>query len=57
MLVHCVQGLSRSATVVAAYCKPQCPYAKHCLIHIHHVVMYSRRIGASEAMEMVRRGI
>ncbi|KAI5124947.1 hypothetical protein M0805_007374 [Coniferiporia weirii] len=37
ILVHCEQGLSRSAAVVAAY------------------LMYSRRIRATEALEIVRR--
>ncbi|KDQ64306.1 hypothetical protein JAAARDRAFT_27931 [Jaapia argillacea MUCL 33604] len=37
VLVHCVQGLSRSAAVVAAY------------------LMYSRRLGAPEAIEAVRQ--
>jgi len=37
VLVHCVQGLSRSAAVIAAY------------------LMYSRRINATQALEIVRR--
>ena len=57
VLVHCVQGLSRSATVVAAYRA----YYSAIGLRLHtkfysSVVMYSRRIEASEAMEIVRRG-
>ena len=57
VLVHCVQGLSRSATVVAAYCGlTVLPFTFSASIDFTISVMYSRRVEASEAMEIVRRG-
>ena len=55
VLVHCVQGLSRSAAVVAAYCMSRVLFSPSSRADVI-AVMYSRRIEATEAMEIVRRG-
>ena len=55
VLVHCVQGLSRSAAVVAAYCMSRVLFSSSSRADVI-AVMYSRRIEATEAMEIVRRG-
>ena len=57
--MHCVQGLSRSATVVAAYRALPLLFRPVCLLLTAPfvlAVMYSRNVQASEAMEIVRRG-
>ena len=55
VLVHCVQGLSRSACVVAAYSKPAfVSYFKSLLIPL---VMWSRRLSVTNALAVVRQGL
>jgi dual specificity phosphatase 12 len=52
VLVHGVHGLSRGATVMAAYCEYRLPYI--CLANAKEV-MWSRRISPTEALDVVRR--
>ena len=55
VLVHDVQGLSRSATVVAAYRKSFRFLSIPFLIP-YSLVMCTRRINVTQALEVVRRG-
>ena len=59
VLVHCVQGLSRSAAVVAAYCKSSLrvqSVQKCVMTYFMSVVMWSRRMSATDALTVVRQG-
>lgn len=57
VLVHSVNGISRSAAIVVAYCRsPLCPLKASSITLTSHVVMWSRRLGATDATEIVRRG-
>lgn len=60
VFVHCVQGISRSATVVAAYCRFYFYFIlffqSTTLIIYTHAVMWSRRIRTTQALDMVRNG-
>ena len=55
VLVHGVHGLSRGATIMAAYCM----FLVLSLLHPHFLtpspVMWSRRVSAAEAIDIVRR--
>jgi len=53
VLVHGVHGLSRGATVMAAYCKTL-PFSAFIYAQFN-VVMWSRRISPTEALDIVRR--
>ncbi|PPQ77394.1 hypothetical protein CVT25_010976 [Psilocybe cyanescens] len=54
VLVHCVQGISRSAAVVAAYCTHILAQARQPLLTFLLAVMYSRRINSTQALNVVR---
>lgn len=58
VLVHCLQGLTRSATVVAAYCALVSfhlfPPLRHCVDILS--VMCTQRVDATQAMSIVRQG-
>jgi dual specificity phosphatase 12 len=56
VLIHGVHGLSRGATIMAAYGKTRWPLPSsiHLLTSLG-LVMWSRRVSASEALDIVRR--
>ena len=56
VFVHCVQGISRSAAVVAAYCRLSIFIFQLTSFHLKHAVMWSRRINSTEALNIVRNG-
>jgi len=55
VLVHCVQGISRSAAVVAAYCWSFL-FLKSAYTYVGVIVMWSRRVNSTHALEIVRTG-
>ena len=55
VFVHCVQGISRSATVVAAYCRLSI-FIFQLTNSYYNAVMWSRRINSTQALNIVRNG-
>ena len=57
VFVHCVQGISRSATVVAAYCRFSILFSFLAIDNLYkHAVMWSRRMNTTQALNTVRNG-
>lgn len=55
VLVHCVQGISRSAAVVVAYSARLSNFSVK-FSNLVPIVMWSRRVGMAQALAEVRRG-